>query len=143
MSPVETAHQVVNVPSWLWIDRSGWAPVPSTVALSGVEVTAKAIPSSVTWDLGDGTDPVVCQGPGTPYGPNSDPDAASPDCGHTFERPSAGEPGGVFHAVVTVHWSVTWSGAGQGGTFPDLMSRSVVPLKVVEVQSLVVAGAAR
>ncbi|WP_407639552.1 hypothetical protein [Kitasatospora azatica] len=143
MSPVETARQVVRVPSWLWVEQAGWAPVRSTVAVTGVEVTAEARPSSVTWDLGDGATAVVCRGPGTPYGPDSDPYAASPDCGHTFERPSVGEAGGVFQAVVTAHWSVTWSGAGQGGAFPDLTTRTVLPVKVVEVQSLVVAGSGR
>ncbi|MCX4750568.1 hypothetical protein OG455_34535 [Kitasatospora sp. NBC_01287] len=141
MSPVETARQVVGVPSWLWVESSLWKPVESSAEVPGVEVVATATPSSVTWELGDGTVPVVCRGPGTPYGPGSDPDGESPDCGHTFERASAGEPGAVFRVVVTAHWSVSWSGAGQGGTFPDLTSRSVLPVKVVEVQSLVVAGA--
>ncbi|PYC65568.1 hypothetical protein C7C46_32460 [Streptomyces tateyamensis] len=143
MSPVETSRQVVGVPSWLWVERTSWAPVRSTAEVPEVMVEATATPSSMTWDLGDGSDPVVCRGPGTPYGPDSDPDAASPDCGHVFERPSSEEPGGVFHAVVTAHWSVAWSGAGQNGTFPDLVTRSELPVKVVEVQSLVVAGAGR
>jgi hypothetical protein len=143
MSPAETAHQVVNVPSWLWIESTAWAPVRSTAEVPGVVVEATATPSSVTWDLGDGTAPVVCEGPGTPYGPQADPDSPSPDCGHTFERSSAGEPGGVFRVVVTAHWSVTWSGGGKGGNFPDLTTRSELLVKVVEVQSVVVAGAHR
>lgn len=143
MSPSEQASQVVGVPAWLWVERTFWAPVRSSAEVPGVEVQATATPSSVTWDLADGTEPVVCQGPGTPYRPDSDPYAASPDCGHTFARSSGGEQGGVFQAVVTAHWSVTWSGAGQSGTFPDLTTRAVLPLKVVEVQSLVVAGSGR
>ncbi|MGF1425029.1 hypothetical protein [Kitasatospora sp. LaBMicrA B282] len=143
MSPSEKSPQVVGVPSWLWVDAASWAPVHSSVEVPGVEVQATAKPSSVTWDLGDGTDPVDCAGPGTPYGPGSEPDAASPDCGHTFSRPSAGEPGGAFQVVVTAHWSVAWSGAGRGGSFPDLTARSVVQVRVVEVQSLVVADGGR
>ncbi len=143
MSPVETAHQVVGVPSWLWVEKTSWRPVHSTAEVPGVSVEATATPSSVTWNLGDGSDRVVCPGPGTPYGPDSDPYAASPDCGHTFERPSVGDADGVFQAVVTAHWSVSWSGAGQGGVFPDLTTRSVLPVKVVEVQSLVVAAGGR
>lgn len=143
MSPVETARQVVGVPSWLWVDRSVWTPVRSTAEVPGVVVEAVATPTSAVWEFGDGSAVVVCRGPGTPYGPDSDPYAASPDCGHTFERPSVGEAGGVFQAVVTAHWSVSWSGAGRGGVFPDLTTRSVLPVKVVEVQSLVVAGGGR
>ncbi|WP_344437703.1 hypothetical protein [Kitasatospora nipponensis] len=143
MSPPETSHQVVGVPAWLWVQKSSWKPVQSSAEVPGVTVQATATPSSVVWEFGDGSEPVVCRGPGTPYSPGADPAAASPDCGHTFARPSAGERDGVFQAVVTTHWSVVWTGAGQGGIFPDLTSRTVLPVKVVEVQSLVVAGTGR
>jgi hypothetical protein len=41
----------------------------------------------------------------------------------------------VYHAVVTVHWSVTWMGGGKGGRFPDLVRTAGFPVKVVEVHS--------
>ncbi|WP_344627666.1 hypothetical protein [Kitasatospora arboriphila] len=143
MSPVETARQVVGVPSWLWVEQSSWKPVRSTAEVPGVVVEAVAVPVSSVWDLGDGSRPVECRGPGTPFRPGGDDSAASPDCGHVFARPSAGSEGGVFKAAVTTHWSVTWSGAGRGGTFPDLVARTELPVRVAEIQSLVKGGSGR
>jgi hypothetical protein len=38
--------------------------------------------------------------------------------------------------TATVHWSVTWAGAGQGGVFPDLTTTATVPVPVAESQAL-------
>ena len=42
--------------------------------------------------------------------------------------------------VATVHWTVTWSGAGQGGTFPDLTTTSTAAFEVAESQALNTSG---
>jgi hypothetical protein len=131
------AFQVVRVPTWLWVDPVVWKPVTSTVSVPGTTVTATATPESVDWLLGDGTE-VVCRGPGTPYRPGGDPAAASPDCGHTYLVPSAGEPGGMFAVTARIHWSVAWHGGGRQGAFPDLVSAATRGVRVVEVQALVV-----
>ncbi|MEV0675886.1 hypothetical protein AB0I60_05110 [Actinosynnema sp. NPDC050436] len=38
--------------------------------------------------------------------------------------------------TATVHWTVTWSGAGQGGTFPDMTTTGSAMFRVAESQVL-------
>ncbi|WP_233160118.1 hypothetical protein [Pseudonocardia sp. MH-G8] len=135
-SPV--GDQLVNLPTWLWLDGD-WAPVEATASVPGVSVTARAIPESATWVMGDGSE-LVCRGPGTPYTAGADPAAPSPDCGHTYRRSSAGRPGEVFTVSVSVSWTVTWSGAGDGGTFPGLTTSGGAAFRVAESQALVTGG---
>lgn len=131
-SPAGT--QLVNLPTWLWL-TSGWETVTATASVPGVVVTATARPSSVTWALGDGAH-VTCTGPGTPYRAGVDPRAASPDCGHTYRRSSAAQRGGAYAVTVTLHWTVTWAGAGESGTFPELTTTSTASFRVAESQAL-------
>lgn len=135
-SPV--GDQLVNLPTWLWL-VGDWAPIEATASVPGVSVTARAVPESATWVMGDGSE-VVCRGSGTPYAPGVDAASPSPDCGHTYRLSSAGEPGEVFTASVTVSWTVTWAGAGDGGTFPDLTTTGEVAFRVAESQALVTGG---
>lgn len=129
--------QVVRVPTWLWVDRSVWGPVSATASVPGVSVTATAVPVSATWSMGDG-ESVTCPGPGTAYGSGSDPASASPDCGYTYARSSAGVPGERFSVWVTVAWRVSWSGGGQSGTVEGLSTRAGADVRVREVQAVVV-----
>jgi len=138
-SPPADRMQLVNVPTWLWLDRSSWAPVSATASVPGESVIATATPMSVTWVLGDGST-VVCEGPGTPYVAGGDPAAPSPDCGHTYLRSSAGEPAGAFVVSATVSWGVSWSGAGQSGTLPALTTTSTAQLRVGESQAINTSG---
>lgn len=132
-------EQLVTVPTWLWLDRNTFHPVTATASVPGVSVTAVASPTSVSWAMGDG-DTVTCNGPGTPFGPGSDPRAASPDCGHTYRRSSAAQADQAFPVSVTVHWTVTWSGAGQGGAFPDMTTTANSQFRVAEAQALNTGG---
>lgn len=133
-----TGDQLVNLPTWLWL-REGFAPVSASAAVPGASVTARAVPRSVTWVMGDGAT-VVCRGSGTPFTAGRDPRRASPDCGHTYRRSSASEPGDVFRVAATVNWDVTWSGVGEEGTFPGLTTTATTQFRVVEVQALNTEG---
>ncbi|MFM9442594.1 hypothetical protein [Streptomyces acidiscabies] len=128
-------EQLVNLPTWLWLDRGGWGVVSATASVPGVSVTAVARPVSVEWVMGDGST-VTCTGPGTPYNAGVNPGAPSPDCGHTYRMSSAGRPGGVYAVSATVHWTVAWSGAGQSGVFPGLTTTSTADFPVAESQAL-------
>ena len=126
--------QLVNLPTWMWLSR-GWGPVSATASVPGVSVTAVATPTSVSWSMGDGST-VTCTGAGTPFRPGTDPKAPSPDCGHTYRTSSASQAGQAFPVIATLHWTVTWSGAGQGGTFPDMTTTGNAPFRVAESQAL-------
>lgn len=133
-----SGDQLVLYPTWLWVDRSVWGPVSATAQVPGLSVTATAVPVSAVWSMGTGQS-VTCQGPGTPYVPGAtDPAASSPDCGYTYARSSAGQPGERFAVSVTVSWRVSWAGGGQSGTVDGLSTRATVDLRVREVQAVIV-----
>jgi hypothetical protein len=127
--------QLVNLPTWMWVADGAWGSKSATAAVPGVSVTATAVPDRVVWQMGDGAT-VTCAGPGSAFPVTANPLAASPDCGHTYTRSSLGEPNNEFNVSATVHWTVTWTGAGQGGTFPDLTTTSTAAFAVVESQAL-------
>lgn len=128
-------RHLVNLPSWLWLTRSSWAPVSATASVPGVSVTATAEPESVRWQLGDGAT-VTCEGPGTPYRAGTDPRASSPNCGHTYRRSSLGEPDDRFAVSAMATWTVRWSGAGRSGTFPGLTTTQETSFVVAESQAV-------
>ncbi|WP_419994459.1 hypothetical protein [Streptomyces boninensis] len=140
-SPDEDFVQMVRVPTWLWLSSGVWKPVTVTAEVPGVTVTATAEPQQVVWSMGDGRQ-VVCEGPGTPYAAGGQrPQAASPDCGHTYRRASRGQPEGVYTVQAAISWTVTWQGGGEAGVIPGLVTADEVPIQVDEMQAVVVADA--
>ncbi|MBB5157469.1 hypothetical protein BJ970_005003 [Saccharopolyspora phatthalungensis] len=131
--------QLVHLPTWLWLNQASWGQRSATASVPGVSVTAVATPTSVSWSMGDGRT-VTCTGPGTPFSTGSDPKAASPDCGHIYRTSSAGQPNQAFPVIATVHWTITWSGAGQSGVFPDMTTSSTAAFRVAESQALGTGG---
>lgn len=130
--------QLVNLPTWLYL-ADGWQAVAATASVPGVSVTAAAAPTSVTWSMGEGST-VACPGPGINYDRDTDPRAESPQCGHTYRRSSGTT---TFRVTATVHWAITWSGAGQTGTMPELTTTSTTRLRVRESQALNVSPPTR
>jgi hypothetical protein len=135
LSPSPPAPQLVNVPTWLWLEQGSWAARSATASVPGLAVTATAEPVRVRWSTGDGTE-VTCTGPGTRWKPGMDPAASSPTCGHTYRRPSVGRPGGVFAVRATVMWQVSWVGGGQAGTVPALSTTSAAQIAVREAPAV-------
>src|SRR5437879_3124568 len=88
-APPRDAMQLVGLATWLWIDPQDYREVSATVAIANLSVTATAHPSRVVWDPGDGSAPLVCDGPGTPYRAGVPDDDQHTDCRHAFVR--AGE----------------------------------------------------
>ena len=134
LSPPVGTPQLVRLPTWLWIQPAWWTSRSASASVPGLTVTAVATPVRVHWTTGDGGK-YLCDA-GTPYTAGGDPAGASPDCGHTFARPSRGQPGGTFPLSATVTWQVTWSGGGASGTLGPLFSTATVPVQVVESRSV-------
>ena len=128
------SDQLVNLPTWLW-SSSAWEPISATASVPGISVTATAAPTSVTWSMGDGG-MATCKGPGTPYSAGVDPASASPDCGYTYRRSSAGQRDETFQVTATVAWTVTWSGAGESGVFPTMTTSAATVFRVAESQAV-------
>lgn len=125
------ATQLVHLPTWLWVTESSWAQQSASASVPGLTVTARATPVEARWATGDG-DTVTCTGPGTPWQAGADPKTASPDCGHTYTRPSDDE----VEAQVTVTWRITWSGGGVSGTAPDMTTTATTTWPVLESQTV-------
>ena len=136
-SPAVTAEQLVTLPTWLWLAGGSWAPQSATVTVPGESVTATATPRLAIWTFGDGSRPRACYGPGIPYRAGGSPAAASPDCGHTFTRSSAAQPGGRYLVTVTVSWTVTWAGGGESGILAGLATTATAAMQVAESQAIV------
>lgn len=118
----------VNV--WAWVPASAWSSKSATATAAGESVTVTATPLYSSWDFGDGT-VVTCQGPGTEYQASDGANPVSPTCGHAYTQP------GSYTETVTVHWQVTWRGAGQAGAFNQLTTRTSVPVTVGESEAVV------
>lgn len=133
MSPPADFQQLVGLRTWLWLTPDGFESVSATAAIPGLSVTATATPTQVLWDMGDGSEPVVCAGPGTAYDTDLPDDQQETECSHLYQV------AGSYTASAAVTWSVEWSATnGAGGTFPDVDRTTTVDLDVIERQAVVV-----
>ena len=137
LNPPESGEQVVNLTTWMWIDRSVWQPVSATASAGGVTVTATAAPESVRWAMGNG-DVVTCAGPGTPYDPNRPSSEQQSDCSYVYRHSSASAPDGAFTATATITWHVTWTAAGVagGGDLGTASRTTTFAVRVAEIQAV-------
>jgi hypothetical protein len=139
-SPAPGQLQLTRLPTWLWVSKAIWAPQSRTAAVPGESVTATAAPASVSWDMGNGAT-VTCGGPGIPYTSKDSPASASPDCGYTYTRSSAGQPGGAYRATATITWDITWTGpGGAGGALAPLFTTAIADFQVAQAQAVNVAS---
>jgi len=127
----------VGAPVWMWTTPgpTTFGPQTLTGSAGGVTITATAKVDRIVWSMGDGTS-VTCRTPGTVYedryGFNM-----SPDCGHRYQRTSAGKPANAYPITATSFWLVNWTGpGGSSGQIPLTLS-SRTAIVVGELQALV------
>lgn len=133
---------LVNANTFLSIDSSQWGQRSATASAGGVTSTAVAVPEKVVWNMGDGQQ-VTCNRPGTPFNPNVDYFAQTPDCGYVYKRSSASYPGHVVRVTATLYYRATWSAVGApGGGDLGTISRTSAPVlvSVNEIQTVIVPG---
>jgi hypothetical protein len=130
---------IVNLHTWLWVDRTEWRTLTRTTSVPGLAVTVTATPVRTRWDTGEGT--VDC-GPGTAWsqaalaGETDGFGPASPDCEVRYRRAStrSGLPGNV-----TATWHVTWIATdGERGELPDLTRLTPFTVIVREYSAVLV-----
>lgn len=139
---------LVNLPEWLWLSAAQWRPLVQRTVLGPVWVVVTATPTSTSWDPGNGSVPLVCAGPGTPYDTSRSPEAQSTDCSYTYLRSSANQPqtgpdpnDRFFTVTVTTTWQVSWVGSGgSSGTLPVMRRTSSFPLAVAKRETVVTGG---
>lgn len=132
MSPSPDGPVLVHVPVWMWIDGDQWAQQSASASVPGGEVSVTAAPSSVSWQMGDGTT-VDCEGPGTPFDASThDPEESSPDCGHTYTST------GQVQVSAQVRWETSWeSDDGEGGSLRSLTTETSQQVEVIESSGVV------
>jgi hypothetical protein len=152
-TPPAGQSSIATVPVFVWTDPAAWTPfeVTRTDALTGLSATATATPMTMTFDPGDGTGALACNGPGLPYDPQlagGDPTAQATmpgRCAHAYElltrnvdgSPVAGRPP-AWSAILSVDWEVMWLATnGQTGRFATITKATTFDRAVTEVQVLV------
>jgi hypothetical protein len=141
-APPRGRDGLVGLPEWFWIPRAAWGPVSKTVTAGPVWARATAVPVSIEFNAGGGQGGSTCHGPGTAYNPALPLSAQHTTCSFTYRQPSAGQPGNVYAAAVTVLWNVFWVGSGNTGG-PVANGRPVttpLTLRVAAGEALVTGG---
>ena len=135
----ENGTGIVGVQTWLWVANDGPAsmgPISRTATAGVVSVTATAMVTQVSWDMGNG-ETVRCLSAGTVWtASRRDSEQDSPTCGYTYLRESGSQPGHAYAITATTHWTVDWSGAGQSGTITFSLTGPPRRMDVVELQAL-------
>jgi hypothetical protein len=125
---------IVRDPTWFWV--TNWADtITDSANRNGMQVAVAAEATHVVWNPGDGSRPIICNGPGTEYIPWTGMDPfTDTDCSHTYLRSTAGEPGDALTITATTHWDLTWELDGiDQGTFGTFTSTSTQSHQVGEI----------
>ncbi|HYS36974.1 MAG TPA: hypothetical protein VEO01_15245, partial [Pseudonocardiaceae bacterium] len=135
-------YTIVQTHMWFWSDPSVWKPLSKTVCAGALCATATASPSSLSFDPGDGNQPVSCAGPGTawvrPAGGSWVPTPQPQGCDYQYTTSTYGYPNGELTAAYTITWGVTWTGTnGTSGTLNPLATTVNSTFAVAELQSVV------
>ena len=139
------AQTFVNFTTFLWVDGAQWRPYTATANDGFKAVTATAVPSSVTWTMGDGH-ATTCAGPGVPWRPGVDQSY----CSYTYATSSVHQAqvssdvnDRPYPVTAVVTYEVTWTCAGRcggvaaGDVGPVNGPVSQMPLVVGEIQTVV------
>ena len=132
--------QLVQLASWLWVDPSQWRVAGASASAGSVTATVTAVPVRTLWDMGNG-DVVVCDGPGVVYERRWAERPDMTDCKYTYRHSSAGEPGLAYQVTAAVEWSLSWSASGApgGGDLGTVVMSTTVPIRVDEIQAVIVS----
>jgi hypothetical protein len=133
-APPRTATQVVGIRTWMWVDPADWHPISATAQIPGLAATVTATPTKTIWDVGDGSDPIVCNGPGTVYDPAKPDGDQHSDCSRAFQHD------GTYPVRVTIEWNVTWTATNGDGGNLGLFQRSTQFDVTVEQRQAVING---
>lgn len=136
---------VVNVATWLWVDRATWDAQPSVTVSAGdgvpqirQQATVRATAQSLKFTMGDGgSTPSNCEGPGTRWTTAYPADARSPShCDYLYQRAA-----NRYTITASIVWKIEWSAQGAAvnhGFIPlgTITTSSTVSRRVVEVQTI-------
>lgn len=124
---------LVGAPNWLWVKNPApqtWGPASGSSSSNNLTVSVTAKAQKVTWNLGDGSAPIVCTAAGTPWQPGYGVQP-SPDCG----RAAGYQQSGTYPVTAKSHWIIDWtSNMGKAGRVAmDLDTATTVTIAEVQV----------
>ncbi len=131
--PAERVRTLVGIDTWFWVPAFQWRPIVRFVAAGGVVVTLVATPLALQLLPGDGSSPVSCPGPGSPWLVSGSRSL----CSYVFQRASTATKRGRYHAKVQAVWTIRWtSNTGLSGVVGPVVVPTAVSLLVAEAQAV-------
>jgi hypothetical protein len=141
LSPRIGVDQIVGLPTWLWVEPGSWQELSATAAIPGLSATVVARPVRTRWDMGDGSDQIVCDGPGVVFDFSRDERLQHTDCSHVYQWGSADEPGGNYTITGYIDWALTWTATnGDGGTLADASRGTSLDVHAAEIEAVICYG---
>jgi hypothetical protein len=136
------AFSYVNLWTYFWTDAATWQPLTATAALAGVSATVTATPQTLTFDPGDGSPSVNCDGPGRPWTAADGFSApANGACGYQYTKVTGPGTNHPVTSMQTITWLVKWTGTGNSaGTLAAMTTQTTGPLNVLQIQTVTCAN---
>jgi enoyl reductase len=143
LEPVD-ARQVVNLPTWVSLDKVRFHPVAVTASIPemNISATTTATPKSMHIDPGTGDAQVFPAGGectihnGRVGSKRPKGELGDPPCGVKYQRSSQRD--GTFPFKATITWKVSWTGTNSpGGSLPSGTYGTPQNVTVHEVQTIV------
>ena len=132
-----TGDVAINLGMWLAVEQAG--PYVARAAFNNsVWAETTATLATTTFDFGDGTPPIVCDGVGTPI-PAEHLDSPEPGpCGHVYTDHADIGP---HTLTITATWRISWQlSNGRAGQLADIVTTAQHDYAVYEVQTVGVSG---
>lgn len=127
----------VNLWTYFWTSPGSWKSLTATAAAGGNSATVTAKPVLLTFNPGDGSDAVSCDGPGGPWVPADGNDEPSDGCGFQYRDVSGPGYDHPFTATQTITWQLTWTGTGNTtGVLNQRTTSTTGVLNVLQIQAV-------
>jgi hypothetical protein len=128
----------VGLWTYYWTDPATWKPLTATASAAGLTATVTAVPVSLSFDPGDGSEGQSCAGPGRPW-VESDGNSAPSEgaCGYQYSQVTGPGYDHPITSTQTIVWKITWTGTGNtGGEIPGLSTSTSGQLNVLQIKTV-------
>jgi hypothetical protein len=132
------AFTYVGLWTYYWTDPATWKPLTATASAAGFTATVTAVPVSLFFDPGDGSDSASCAGPGRPWTDADGNDApADGACGYQYSKVTGPGYDDPITSTQTILWKITWTGTGNSaGQIPALSTSTSAQLNVLQIKTV-------
>jgi hypothetical protein len=128
----------VGLWTYYWTDPATWKPLTATASAAGLSATVTAVPVSLSFEPGNGSEGQSCAGPGRPW-VESDGNSAPSEgaCGYQYSKVTGPGYDHPITSTQTIVWKITWTGTGNtGGEIPGLSTSTSGQLNVLQIRTV-------